>query len=128
VPDTNNSLGLLRDLVQGVGSASCSEPGLLTPLLSVAAGIPRFRCKRSTAHSSPAVPRGKEHIDHLRSTGVDPRANAPHNLTELAHCLDCSAGLPRSSAQLRGDGHLHQQGCCGGLRADLGLKQQPFKS
>ena len=67
-------------------------------------------------------PKGKEHIYHLHSTGVGPRANAPHNLAELAHCLDCSAGLPRSGAQLRGDGHLHEQSHCGGVRADLRLK------
>lgn len=46
VPDTSSSLRLLRDPVQGRGSASRSEPSPLTPLLNAAAGIPRFRCKQ----------------------------------------------------------------------------------
>lgn len=47
VPDTNNSLRLLRDPMHSVGSASCGEPGPLAPLLNVAAGIPRIRCSQT---------------------------------------------------------------------------------
>lgn len=46
VPGTTSSLRLLRDPVQGVGSASCSEPGPLTALPHAAAGIPWFRGKQ----------------------------------------------------------------------------------